>query len=106
MEINKIFSFRYDFDKHEKGTCVNSSGTNAVFDIPYNFLLSVKFSTHMTNNIREKIGFSCTNYFRPIVVIVFALATTLNKFCFRSLRNKITNLVLVSLRFLVAVLQK
>ena len=37
MGINKIFSFRYDFDKREKETCVNSSGINAMFDISYNF---------------------------------------------------------------------
>ena len=49
----------------------------------------------MIYNTRGKIGFSCINYFRSIVVIVFALATTLNKFRFRFLRNKIINLVLV-----------
>ena len=54
MEINKIFSFRYDFGKSEKETCVNSRGMNTMFDIPYNFRLSVKFSTHVINNTREK----------------------------------------------------
>ena len=44
MEITEIFSFRYDFRKGEKEICVNSSGMNAMFDIPYNFRLSVKFS--------------------------------------------------------------
>ena len=68
MEINKIFSFRYDVGKREKETCVSRRGTNAMFDIPYNFRLSVKFSTHMVNNTTEKITFSCSNYFRPIVV--------------------------------------
>ena len=68
MEINEIFSFRYDFGKREKETCVSSSGMNVMFGIPYNFRLSVKFSTHMINNTRGKIGFSCTNYFRQIVV--------------------------------------
>ena len=68
IEINEIFTFCYDFWKCEKETCVNSSGINAMFDIPYNFRLSVKFSIHMTNNTREKIGLSCTNYFRPIIV--------------------------------------
>ena len=37
MEINEIFNFRYDFGKREKETCVNNSGMNAMFDIPYNF---------------------------------------------------------------------
>ena len=54
MEINEIFTLRYDFGKGEKETCVNSSGMNAMFDIPHNFRLSVKFSTHMINNTREK----------------------------------------------------
>ena len=94
MEISKIFSFRYDFGKREKGTCINSSGMNAMFDIPYNFRLSVKFSRHIINNTKEKIGSCCTNYFRPIVVLVFAVATALNKFGFRSLRKNTTNLVL------------
>ena len=34
MEINEIFSFRYDFGKQEKDTCVNSSGMNAMVGIP------------------------------------------------------------------------
>ena len=68
MEINEIFSFLYDFGKLEKETCVNSSGMNAMFDIPYHFRLNVKFTIHIINNTTEKIGFSCTNYFRPIVV--------------------------------------
>ena len=38
MEINENFSFRYDFGKREKDTYVNSSGMNAMFDIPYDFL--------------------------------------------------------------------
>ena len=54
MEINEIFNFRYDFGKCEKETCVNSSGMNDMFDIPYNFRLIVKFSIHMINNTREK----------------------------------------------------
>ena len=37
MEINEIFSFRYDFGKHEKDTCSNSNGMNAMFDISYSF---------------------------------------------------------------------
>ena len=37
MEIDEIFSFRYDFGKCEKETCVNSSRMNAMSDIPYNF---------------------------------------------------------------------
>ena len=93
--MNEIFSFRYDFDKRGKGTCASSRGINAMFDIPYIFRLSVNFSTHMINNTSEKIGFRCTNYFRPIVVLVLALATALNKFCFRSLRNQMADLVLV-----------
>ena len=90
MEINEIFIFRHDFGKREKKTCVSSSGMNAMFDIPrcltfrlsikiqikyqikiprcLTFRLSVKFSVHIINNTREKIEFSCTNYFRPIVV--------------------------------------
>ena len=44
MGINEIFSFCYDFGKREKETCVNSSEMNAMFDIFYNFRLSVKFS--------------------------------------------------------------
>ena len=60
-----------------------------------NFRLSVRFSTHMINSTREKIEFSFTNCFRSIVLLVFALATALSKFRFRSLRNKMINLVLV-----------
>ena len=54
METNEIFIFCYDFGKHKKDTCINSSGMNAMFDIPSNFQLSMKFSTHMINNTREK----------------------------------------------------
>ena len=68
MEINEICSFRYDFGKCEKETCVNRSGMNAMFDNPYNCRLSAKFSIHMINNTREKTGLSCTNCFRAIVV--------------------------------------
>ena len=53
---------------------------NAVFDIPYNFRLSVKFSTHMMNSTVAKLEFSCTNYFRSVVVLLLALTTALNKF--------------------------
>ena len=106
METNENFSLHYDFGKHEKDTCVNSSGMNVIFNIPSNFRLSVKFSTHMINNTTEKIGFTCANYFRPIVVLVFTLAIALNKLCFRSLRNKMTTLVLVSLRLAIAVLHQ
>ena len=60
MEVNEIFSFRYDFGKREKATCVNSDVMNAMFDIPYNFRLSVRFSIHMINNTREKKAFSKT----------------------------------------------
>ena len=58
MEINEIFSFRYDFGKPEKEICVNSSGINATFDIPYNFRLIAKFLIHMINNTRETILFA------------------------------------------------
>ena len=37
MEINKIFSISYDFNSREVDICINSSGMNTVFDIPYNF---------------------------------------------------------------------
>ena len=33
-------------DPVQKGTWVNSSGMNAMFHSPYNFQLSVTFSTH------------------------------------------------------------
>ena len=95
MEINETFSIRYDFGKREKYTCVSSNGMNTMFDNPYNFRLSVKFSTHMINSTREKIGFSCARYFRSILVLVFALATALNKFLFHSFGDKMINLVLV-----------
>ena len=49
----------------------------------------------MMNSTRAKIGFSCTNYFRSIVMLVFALITALNKFSFYSFRNIMFNLVLV-----------
>ena len=94
MVINKIFSFHYDFGKCEKDTRVNGSGMNAMFDIPYNFPLSVKFSTYIITITREKIGCSCTNCFSSIVKLVFALVTVLNKFPFHSLRNRMINLVL------------
>ena len=74
MEINESFSFRYDFGKREKNICVNSSRMNAMFDISYNFRLSVKFLTHLINNTREKLGYSCTSHFRLIVVPVYLLA--------------------------------
>ena len=90
-----MFSFHCGFSKREKDTCVNRSGMNAMFDIPYSFKLSMKFSTHMSNSTREKIGFSCTNYFSSILVLVFALSAALNKFRFSSLRNKMINLVLL-----------
>ena len=40
--MNKIFSCHYDFGKQEKDTCVNSSGMNAMFGIPYNSQLSIR----------------------------------------------------------------
>ena len=43
-----------NFCKREKETCVNISGMNAMFDIPHNFRLSVKFSIHMINNAINK----------------------------------------------------
>ena len=49
---------------------------------PSNFRLSVKFSTHMIKSAREKIDYNCTNCFRSIVLLVFALATALKKFRF------------------------
>ena len=95
MEINEILSIYYNFDKHEKNTCVNSRRMYSMFDIPYNFRLSVKFSIHTMNSTRAKIGLSCTNYFMSIVILAFALITTLNKFRLYSLRNIMINLVLV-----------
>ena len=95
MEINEVLSICYNFDKHEKNTCVNSSRMYSMFDIPYDFRLSVKFSIHMMNSARAKIGLSCTNYFMSIVILTFALITTLNKFHLYSLRNIMINLVLV-----------
>ena len=62
MEINEILSIRYDFDKREKNTCVNGSRMNAMFNIPYSFRLSVKFSIHMMNSMRTKIGFRVQMY--------------------------------------------
>ena len=59
MEINETFSICHAFGKSEKDTCVSSSGMNAMSDITYNFWLLVKFSAHMMNSTREKIGFSC-----------------------------------------------
>ena len=41
--LYKQYSFCYYFRKREKKTCVNSSGMNAMFDIPYDFRLSVNF---------------------------------------------------------------
>ena len=38
MEINGILSIRYDFCRHEKDSCVNSSGLKAMFDTSFNFL--------------------------------------------------------------------
>ena len=46
-------------------------------DIAYNFRLSMKFSVHIMNSARAKIWFSFTNYFRSIVVLIFALTTLL-----------------------------
>ena len=47
----------------------------------------------MMNSMRAKIGFNCTNYIRSIVALVNHANTALNKFHFRSLRNKMINLV-------------
>ena len=94
MKINQILRIRYDCDKDEKNNCVNSSGMNATFDISHNFRINVKFSTHMMNDARVKLGFSCSSYFRPIVVQVSALTTALNNFRLHSLRNKMVTLVL------------
>ena len=43
MEINEVLSIRCNFHKCEKGTCVNISGMNAMFDITYKSRLIVKF---------------------------------------------------------------
>ena len=59
------------------------------------FLIKCKVFNSIINSTAEKIGFSCTNCFRPLVLLVFALATALSKFRFRSLRSKIINLVLI-----------
>ena len=75
---------------------LNSRGMNAMFGITYNFRLSMKYSTRIMKSTRVKIGFSCTNCFRSIVMEVFAPTTALNKFCVHSLRNKMINLVLVN----------
>ena len=85
MKINEILSISYGFDKCEKDTCVNSSGMNAMFDIPYNLQLNVKISIHMMNSTRAKTGSSFTNYLRSIVMLVFGLTAALNKFRFHSL---------------------
>ena len=45
----------------------------------------------MINTTREKIDLSC---FRSIVLLAFALTTARSKLRFRSLRNKMINLVL------------
>ena len=68
LEINKILSIRYHFDRGKKDTCVNSSGMKVMFDIPCDFKLSVKFSAHMTNCTRAKMRFSCTNYFSCAII--------------------------------------
>ena len=66
-----------------------------MFDIRYSHRLSLNFSTDVMNSARAKIGFSCSNHFRSIVVIVFALITALTNFCFHLTRNKMIKLVLV-----------
>ena len=43
MEINEVLSIRCNLHKCEKGTCVNISGMNAMFDITYKSRLIVKF---------------------------------------------------------------
>ena len=95
MKINEITSIRYEFDTHDKDSFVNSSGIKVMFDIPYAFRFSVKFSTHTVNSAGAKIGFTCGNYFWSMVVLVFVLNNALNKFRFNSLRNKMINLILV-----------
>ena len=80
MKINEILSICYDFAIREKDVCLNSSRMSAMFDIPHNFWSCVKVSTHMMNSTRAKI---------------FVPPTTLKKFRFHSLRNKMINLVLV-----------
>ena len=46
MKITEIFSFRYDFCKHEKDTCVKSSGMNAMFDISYKCEVSNSYDNY------------------------------------------------------------
>ena len=48
----------------------------------------------MINTTREKIDLSCANCFRSIVLLAVALTTARSKLRFRSLRNKMINLVL------------
>ena len=49
----------------------------------------------MINSTREQIEFSYTNLLQVVVLLVFALATALIKFCFRLLKDKVINLVMV-----------
>ena len=51
--------------------------------------------TGCVNSMRAYTGFSCTNYFWSIVLLIFAHTTTLNKFHFHSLRKKMINVFLV-----------
>ena len=53
METNAILAFVMILASVKRTLVVNSSGMNAMFDIPYNFRLSVKFSTHMINNLEK-----------------------------------------------------
>ena len=60
-----------------------------------NFRWSLNFSSHIMNSTRPKIGFSCTNFLRSIVVLVFAIISALHNFRSYSFRNKMINLVLL-----------
>ena len=44
---------------------------------------------------RVDVGFSCTNFLRSIVVLVFAIISALHNFRSYSFRNKMINLVLL-----------
>ena len=58
MEINKIFSISYDFNSREVDICINSSGMNTVFDIPYNFRWRNHFDFPLQFYMNKKNEFS------------------------------------------------
>ena len=88
MKITEIFSFRYDFCKHEKDTCVKSSGMNAMFDISYKCEVFNSYDNYYER--KNRVHLYSLLWVNSCASICFHYMLR-----FLSLRNKMVNLVLV-----------